>query len=131
MNSQGTTITLDGSPIGEVISIDPPGKERTILDMTPLEAEADEVEPSSLQRTTEGTLVVNYDPTLASHVALQDAQQERTLCAFVITFADEDETPWPFNAYVTKVKPATIEVDGKVTCEFGFKPSGECPWPGE
>lgn len=130
IESQGVVLAYStgGSPssfagIGNVTGFSGPGGSAAVIDVTNLDSVAHE-KRMGLPDEGQFTIDINYDPDLASHVALRAARAARTRTEFRITLTDTaPATTISFYGYVLGfqitgavddvVKASlTIEIDG-------------------
>ena len=122
IESVGATISHDGDPIGEVITISGPGGSASIIDITHLGSSAVE---KLLGLPDEGqvTLECNYVAADVGQVSCRAARAARTSAEVIITLSDASTLT--FDAYVMgfsisqgtsqQVKVSiTLEIDGAV-----------------
>lgn len=131
LQSQGMEIRIgsSGSPvtytkISEVVSIQGPGGNAQVIDITNLSSAAIE-KTMGLPDEGQVTLDLNYVPSDTQQAALRTARANQTKTPFRIAFPDGDDTVWDFFAYVlgfsvsaavnSAVKASiTLEVTGAV-----------------
>lgn len=132
IESQGILIaySVAGSPstfanIGNIVGFSGPGGAAAVIDVTNLDSVAHE-KRMGLPNEGQFTIDINYDPDLASHIALRAARAARTRTEFRITYTDTaPATTNSFYGYVLGfqitgtvddvVKASiTIEIDGPV-----------------
>lgn len=103
----GTTISLNGTPIGQIQDIDGP-QLATDTDETTNHSSPDHTEEhiATIKRTGEISFPLVFNPGDTAHAALFAAWDDRTLDDYVMTYPDEDGTAgagasWTFTAYCT------------------------------
>lgn len=127
--TMGTTLSLNGSPIGQMMDITGPSL-TTDTDEITNHSSPDNTEEfiATIKRT--GTIkfpLVFYSGD-TSHTALQTAWEERSKDAYVMTYPDETGTAgagdsWSFDAYCVGFEMAA-PVDGHLAADITLRPSG-------
>jgi hypothetical protein len=103
----GTTLSLNGQPIGQIMDIT--GLQlSTDTDEITNHSSPDHVEEfiATIKRTGEVTFPLVFNPGDTEHAALFSAWEDRSLDDYVMTYPDETGTPdagaaWTFAAYCT------------------------------
>lgn len=105
--TQGTTIAIsDGSSpetfltIGEVVSIDGPGGNADVIDVSDLESDYREKRIGLLDEG-QVTIEFKYDPDDTGQEAARAARNTREVSTFRITCPDSPATTFTFQAYVS------------------------------
>jgi hypothetical protein len=125
--AQGTLIKIgDGaSPevftsLGEVSSIDGPGGQAAVIDVTDLSSTAKE-KRMGLQDEGQLSFEINFLPADAQHAQLRTDKASGDSRNFQLLFTDSPPTTWTFAAFVLGV-PVSFSVDnvtkGSVTLEI-------------
>jgi len=118
----GTTISLNATPIAQVQDIDGPNLS-TDTDEITNHSSPDGVEEfiATIKRTGEVSFPLVFNPSDASHAALFTAWESKTLDAYIITFPDG--STWEFDAYVIGFAN-TAPVAGHLSADVTLRPSG-------
>jgi hypothetical protein len=132
LEAQGTTLAISYgvsptsfSTIGNVIDINGPGGQASVIDITNLASTARE-KRMGLPDEGQVTFNIQLDPDLATHQLVRNARANRQKSEFRITLTDTTPTTLTFAGYVLNfsislavddvVKASVvIEVDGPVT----------------
>lgn len=125
----GTTISLNGTPIGQIMDITGP-QLSTDTDEITNHSSPDHTEEfiATIKRTGEITFPLVFNPGDASHAALYDEWLNRSLSDYVMTFPDSDGiadagAQWSFTAYCTGFGNAA-PVTGHLSADVTLRPSG-------
>jgi predicted secreted protein len=122
----GTTLTLDGSPVGQIQDVDGPNLSTDTDEITNHDSPGGVEEfIATIKRTGEVTFPVVFDPGAASHAAVVTAWSAKTLDAWVLTYPDG--STWEFDAYTIGVG-MTAPVAGHLAANVTLRPSGEPTW---
>lgn len=118
----GTTLTLDATPIGQIQDIDGPNLS-TDTDEITNHSSPDAVEEfiATIKRTGEITFPLVFNPGNAAHASLFAEWEGRTLSAYVMTYPDG--STWEFDAYCTGFA-MTAPVNGHLSANITLRPSG-------
>lgn len=103
----GTTLTLNGTPIGQIQDISGPALSTDTTEVTN-HSSPDNTEEfvATIKRTGVISFPLVFNSGDAAHAALFAAWEDRTKDAYVMTYPDEDGVAgagdsWAFNAYCT------------------------------
>lgn len=125
----GTTLTLNGSPIGQIQDITGPQLSTDTVEITN-HSSPDYTEEfiATIKRTGEISFPLVFNPGDSSHAALFDAWGDRTKDDYVMTFPDADGiagqgAEWTFSAYCTGFSNSA-PVNGHLAADITLRPSG-------
>ncbi len=116
--AKGTTLTCNGTEVGELLAITPPKMSVGTIEVTHLNSASHRYR-EGLPEGGEASGKINYDPsvTLLTNLILTPAIAE-----WVVTFSDE--STWTWDGILTAFEPGEIGVDGKVEADFTIKVDG-------
>jgi acetylornithine deacetylase/succinyl-diaminopimelate desuccinylase-like protein len=133
LEAQGTTlsISLGTSPtsftsIGNVIDINGPGGQASVIDVTNLSSVARE-KRMGLPDEGQVTFNIQLDPDLTSHQVVRDARKNRTQCEFRITLTDTTPTSLIFSGFVLNFS-VSLAVDDVVKASVVIEVTGAVHW---
>lgn len=110
----GTTISLGGSSIAEILDVTPPGMARESVQTSHMGSTvAHSFLPTKLYDGGEVTLEIAFDPNWAVPIS-DDA------ASCVITFPDSGSSTWTFSAFVTGYEPAD-PLEDRMTASLTLK----------
>lgn len=120
--TQGTTISVAGTAIGEITDFDGPNSTRSEIDVTTLSSVAREFRLALADR---GSFNFNLNLNFGDQGQriLWAAQSDNTEREFIVTFADDDTTPLTFNGLVQNFG-ITGQVDNVVKGALTVKVTG-------
>lgn len=125
----GTTISLNGTPIGQIMDITGPGLS-TDTDEITNHSSPDHTEEfiATIKRTGTVAFPLVFNPGDAEHALLFDEWLNRSLSPYVMTYPDEDGNAdagatWTFDAYCTGFANAA-PVAGHLAADIVLKISG-------
>lgn len=120
--NEGTTFSVDGTDVGTLLAVTPPGYSVAAVEKTVLSDTMKKYRPSRQKDAGEVTVTVQYDPageisTLISTVGDGDEHD------FVITYNDGQTTAAndTFSGFVTEHKPGAMEGEGNRQDDFTIK----------
>jgi len=127
IHGHGTTLTLGGTAVGNIISIGGPELARDALDVSTMESTSKyrEFIPGMLD-SGEITVEVNYDGTAAGTGNFLSAQMTQTAQTVLITLPAQGAggtSSWSVSGFMTGLGHA-IPFDDKVTQSITFKLTG-------
>jgi hypothetical protein len=118
----GTTLTVGGSAVTEIVEIGPPGLERTVIDTTFMASDNSAKEYiMGLLEGGEVSVRINFVKTLAS--TLFGYFSESTFKAHVLTLPSSLGA-FSYNAWIKSFKVANVVIDDKVSYDLVFKVTG-------
>lgn len=120
---KGTTLKQASTQIADVVSISGPSVTVGTVETTHLGSAWKEHLPT-IPELGEVSMTIEYNPTTATHATLYSTMVNRTVAEYTITFSNAEFSTWTFNAYITGFNVSGIEVEGLVTAELTFKPTG-------
>ena len=120
VTANGTTVSVGGTAIGNLISVSPTSMSVATIDSTDM-GSTWRTFIGGLKDGGECTFEIAYDPSLASHTALEGYIDGDN---YVILITWSDETTCTFNAIITSFSPSAA-IDDKLTCSVGLKITGE------
>jgi hypothetical protein len=126
LETQGVTISWDGTAVGEVVSFSGPGGSASVIDVTHLGSSRREKRmgiPDEGQLSCE----INLVPDNAGQVKLRNDRASRTERACVLTLTDTGNTTLTFNAYCTQFS-IQGSVDNKIQASVTLEITGEVVW---
>lgn len=123
ITGQGTIFKRNGSPIGEINSIDGPTKSRETIEVTRLE-DVDGYRQYIAGLREPGTVTLNMNFTRENYDLLNADFESDTIQTYAIELPDEDETVFTFNGFVTEL-PISIPIGDKITCDVTIQISGK------
>ena len=128
----GTTISLNGTPLGQIMDITGP-QLSTDTDEITNHSSPDHTEEfiATIKRVGEITFALVFDPDNSGHVALQAAWSDRSADSYVMTYPDDAGNTgagasWSFDAYCTgfsMAAPVTGHLSADVTLRAASAPS--------
>jgi hypothetical protein len=121
IESQGTTVTWNNTPVAEVVSFNGPGGVAGTYDVTHLLSTRRE-KRASLADEGDFSLECNYIPSDPGQQALLADRATRTVREVIVTYSDG--TTDTFDAYCTGA-PKSGAVDGKIPITFTLAITGE------
>jgi len=114
----GTTVSIGGSAVAEILDVTPPGMSRESIATSHMgSTTAHSFLPSKLYDGGEVGLEIAFDPNWAVPIS-DDA------ASVVITFPDSGSSTWTFNAFVTGYEPAD-PLEDRMTATLTLKVTGE------
>ena len=121
----GTLVTVNGTTIGELLSVKPGAFSREVIDVTHMTS-PNEFQEIMLGVKTWGECVgvIQLDHSDASHQALLALRNSDDLAEVVVTHTDENNTTATFDAGLTGFAPDLPE-NTKATAEITFAISGD------
>lgn len=123
ITGQGTIFKRNGSPIGEINSIDGPTKSRETIEVTRLE-DVDGYRQYIAGLREPGTVTLNMNFTRDNYDLLNADFESDTIQTYAIELPDEDETVFSFSGFVTEL-PISIPIGDKITCDVTIQISGK------
>lgn len=125
----GTLLKRNGTTVGEVNDITPPGMSRNTIDVTHHQSPNAWMEfIKGLKDGGELTFSVNYIPTNSTHNAstglLADFTNNTTVDTWQVIFPDTSGTTWSFSGILTDFSP-TAPTDDKLAADVTVKVSGQ------
>ena len=122
IHGHGTTLTIGGTAVGNIMSISGPNITRDSIDISTMDSTSKmrEFIPGMIDNG-EVSVDLNFDGTTIS--ALLAAQLTATAQAIVITMSDTDTATWTGTGFITSLGHA-IPFDDKVTQSVGLKFTG-------
>lgn len=123
IHGHGTTLTIGGTAVGNIMSISGPDQSRDPIDISTMESSNKfrEFIPGMID-AGELTMELNFDGTTVSSVL--DGQLTATASSIVVTFSDADTATFTCNGFITALGHA-IPMDDKVTQSVTIKFTGE------
>ena len=121
IETQGTEVTWNAIPVGEVVSFNGPGGTSGTFDVTHLKSTRREKRPS-LPDEGDYSLECNFLPNDPGQQAMLEDRATRTVRTVVITYSDG--TTDTFSAYCTSAVKSG-GVDNKVAIAFTLAITGE------
>jgi len=125
----GTTLTLNDTPIGQMMDIAGPHLATDTSEITN-HSSPDHTEEfiATIKRTGEITFPLVFNPGDEAHMALFTAWKDRTKDDYVMTFPDEEGiadagAAWTFSAYCVGFGN-TAPVNGHLAADITLRPSG-------
>jgi hypothetical protein len=125
----GTTISINGTPIGQIQDISGPQLSTDTDEITNHDS-PDHTEEfiATIKRTGEISFPLVFDPDNSGHSALFTACDDRTLDDYIMTYPDEtgtsgDGASWDFAAYCTGFE-MSAPVDGHLAAEVTLRVTG-------
>lgn len=125
----GTTLTLNGAPIGQMMDITGP-QLSTDTDEVTNHSSPDNTEEhiATIKRTGEIAFPLVFNPGDTGHQALFAAWEDRSKDDYVMTFPDEDGiagagASWTFKAYCTGFSNAA-PVNGHLSADITLRVTG-------
>ena len=113
----GTTVSIGGSALAEVLDITPPGMSRESIQSSHMGTlVAHTFSPSKLYDGGEADFELAFEPNWA--VPISAAAQ-----SVVITFPDSGSSTWTFDAFVTGYEP-TDPLEDRMTATLTLKVTG-------
>lgn len=128
----GTTIKINGTPIGQIQDISGPALSTDTDEVTNHDSpDYTEEFIATIKRTGEISFPVVFDPDSTGHAALFAAWEDRTKDAYVMTYPDETGATdagasWAFSAYCTGFSmsaPVTGHLSADVTLRVTGAPT--------
>jgi len=126
LETQGVTVSWDGTLVGEVVSFSGPGGSASIIDVTHLGSTRREKRmgiPDEGQLSCE----INLVPDNAGQVKLRNDRASRTERACILTLTDTGSTTLTFNAYCTQFS-IQGSVDNKIQASVTLEITGAVVW---
>lgn len=127
--TMGTTISINGTPIGQIMDISGPALSTDTNEITNHDS-PDNTEEfiATIKRTGEIGFPLVFDPNATGHVALQAAWEARSKDAYVMTYPDETGlagagASWAFSAYCTGFS-MTAPVTGHLAADIKLRVTG-------
>lgn len=122
----GTTITINGTTIGKLTSINPPELSADTIDTTTLDvADNHRTFMQGLIDAGEVSVTGFYENNDTGHTAVKTALDSGTADTYVITFPSTIGSTWTFTGVVTKFKTGEATIEDGVAFEASFKVSGK------
>lgn len=125
----GTTLSLNGTPIGQIQDISGPALSTDTFEVTN-HSSPDNTEEfiATIKRTGEVSFPLVFAPEDTAHAALFAAWEDRSKDAYVLTYPDETGdagagASWSFDAYCTGFS-LTAPVNGALAADITLKVSG-------
>lgn len=122
IESQGTLISVGGSNVGNVVSVDGPSGSAAEIDVSDLDSTAREF-IMGLPDEGNVSLEVNYDTENVPQETLRAARAARTSVAIVLTLTDSPETTFTFTAFVIEFS-LSAAVDDVVKASITLRITG-------
>ena len=119
ITANGTTVSVSGTAIGNLISVSPTSLSVATIDSTDM-GDTWRSFIGGLKDGGECSFEIAYDPSLASHTSLESYIDGGN---HVILITWSDETTCTFNAIITSFAPSAA-LDDKLTCSVGLKITG-------
>lgn len=125
----GTTLTLNGTPIGQMMDIAGPALTTDTDEITNHSSpEHTEEFIATIKRTGEVTFPLVFNPSDAGHDLLYAEWKNRSLSDYVMTYPDETGTAgagdgWAFSAYCTGFSMAA-PVGGHLSADITLRVTG-------
>jgi len=115
--ANGATVTIDGTEYTAATSIGIPGNMVELVDITTLGSTRKEFTPSDMPDSDEITVTI---PFTGAYPEIATAGSAAVACSITLPKISKTVS---FSAFVTKVSPASAEIDGKLTMEVTLKPT--------
>ena len=119
VTANGTTVSVGGTAIGNLLSVSPTSLSVATIDSTSM-GDSWRTFIGGLKDGGECSFEISYDPSLASHTSLEGYIDGDN---YVILITWSDETTCTFNAIITSFSPSAA-IDDKLTCSVGLKITG-------
>lgn len=125
----GTTLTKNGTPIGQLMDISGPALSTDTDEITNHSSpEHTEEFIATIKRTGEISFPLVFNPGDAAHADLYQSWFDRTKDDYIMTFPDSDGNAgagaeWAFSAYCTGFGNAA-PVTGHLSADITLRPSG-------
>lgn len=120
---KGTTLSLAGTAIAQVVNVTPPNMTMGTTETTHLTSSW-KTYLANIPDGGEVSLTVEYDSAAATHAALWTDFQAGTAGTYLVTFTDTGATTIGFTAIITNFAWDEVVVDGVVTAKFTVKVTG-------
>lgn len=123
ITGQGTIFSRNGTPIGEINSIEGPTKSRETIEVTRLE-DTDGYRQYIGGLREPGTVTLSMNFTRANYDLLNTDYESDEVQEYSIALPDDDETTFTFNGLVTEL-PLSVPIGDKITCDVTIQISGK------
>ena len=123
ITGQGTAFLRGSTPIGEINSIEGPGKSRETIEVTRLE-DVDGYRQYIPGLREPGTVTLNMNFTRANYDLLNGDFESNDVQEYSIVLPDEDKTTFVFNGFVSEL-PLSIPMGDKITVDVTIQLSGK------
>jgi len=121
---EGTTISIGGSTILQVVSIDGPSWSVESVEKTHLASTDKEFRFSTLSDAGEISMSVLYDPDDSTHTGLTTLMVTPAEVAVVLSFADGTASTYTAQGFVTGFSPNGMEVENNLGADVSVKLTG-------
>jgi len=123
ITGQGTIFSRNSTPLGEINSIEGPGKSRETIEVTRLE-DLDGYRQYIGGLREPGTVTLNMNFTRENYDILNLDFESDALQTYSIALPDADDTIFSFSGLVTEL-PVSIPIGDKITCDVTIQISGK------
>jgi predicted secreted protein len=123
ITGQGTIFMRNSSAVGEINSIEGPGKSRETIDVTRLE-DVDGYRQKIGGLREPGTVTLNMNFTRENYDLLNQDFESDEVQEYAIHLPDVDETIFTFNGLVTEL-PLSVPIGDKITTDVVIQISGK------
>lgn len=113
----GATVTIGATTWEDALSIDLPGNMVELVDITNLGSTRKEYTPSDMPDSDDIVITVPYVGTV---IAVSAAGEAPVACSVLLPKINKTVS---FSAFKTKIQPAKVEVDGKLSQDITLKPT--------
>ena len=128
IRAKGTTITIDGTSIGELTNIGEPGIAQEVADVSTLADEWSRKIATGVVSGEDVTLSGNYWYSDGGQAALRAAAHDQTLHTFIITLPDSSTEQCTFTGIVTKWGAPEAEKGGTLKFQVTIAVDGTPTW---
>ena len=123
ITSQGTAITIDATPIVNVVSFTGFDGESAEIDISNLQSSSKEYLVGLPDGGGSFTMEIHPDFTDAGQAAVRAAAASGAVAAFIVTFADDSTAT--FNALVKNASNMSAGVDAALSGSYSLKVTGD------
>ena len=128
IKAKGTTITIDGTAIGELTNIGEPEIGQEVAEVTTLADEWARKVATGVVTAGDVSISGNYYYSNAGQAALRAAASDQALHTFVITLPDTSTEQCTFSGIVTKLGGPEAEKGGTLKFQATISVDGEPVW---
>ena len=123
ITGQGTIFSRNGTPIGEINSIEGPTKSRETNEVTRLE-DTDGYRQYIGGLREPGTVTLSMNFTRENYDLLNTDYESDEVQSYSIALPDDDATTFTFSGLVTEL-PLSVPIGDKITCDVTIQISGK------